>query len=73
MKIRPVGAELFYAEGQTKMTKIMSGFRTSGKAPKKDKREEKDVHFIVSLDTTALSHRKPASVKGSDHSEGCMG
>jgi hypothetical protein len=72
MKILPMGPELFHAEGQTNMTKPMGDFRNSGKAPKKETREVKNVHFIVSLDATALSHRKPASVKNSDPFEACM-
>ena len=35
MKIRPVGAELFYAEGQTDMTKLIVAFRNFSNAPKK--------------------------------------
>ena len=38
MKIRPVGAELFYAEGQTDrqtdMTRLIVGFRSFADAPK---------------------------------------
>jgi hypothetical protein len=34
MKIRPVGAELFHADGQTGMTNIIVGFRNFAKAPK---------------------------------------
>jgi hypothetical protein len=35
MKIRPVGAELFHADGQTDMTKLMVAFRNFANAPKK--------------------------------------
>jgi hypothetical protein len=35
MKIRPVSAELFHANGQTDMTKLIVAFRDFGKAPKK--------------------------------------
>ena len=34
MKVRPVGAELFHADGQTDMTKLTVDFRNSAKAPK---------------------------------------
>ena len=34
MKIRPVGAELFHADGQTDMTKLIVAFRNFTKAPK---------------------------------------
>ena len=34
MKIRPVGAELFHADGRTDMTKLTVAFRNSAKAPK---------------------------------------
>jgi hypothetical protein len=33
MKIRQVGAELFYADGQTDITKIAVAFRNSANAP----------------------------------------
>jgi len=35
MKIRPVGAELFHADGQTDMTKLIVAFRGFSNAPKK--------------------------------------
>jgi len=35
MKIRPVGAELFHADGCTDMTKVAVAFRNFAKAPKK--------------------------------------
>ena len=35
MKIYLVGAELFYAGGQTYMTKLIVAFRNSANAPKK--------------------------------------
>ena len=34
MKIRPVEAEFFHADGQTDMTKLIVAFRNSAKAPK---------------------------------------
>ena len=33
MKIRPVGAELFHADGQTGMTKLTVALRVFAKAP----------------------------------------
>ena len=33
MKIRPVGAELFLADGQTDMTKLLAAFRNFANAP----------------------------------------
>jgi hypothetical protein len=36
MKIRPVGAELFYADGRTDMTKLIGAFRNFANAPKKE-------------------------------------
>jgi len=36
MKIRPVGAELFHADGQTDMTKLIVVFLNFSKAPKED-------------------------------------
>jgi hypothetical protein len=34
MKIRPVGAESFYVDGRTVMTKLVVAFRNFAKAPK---------------------------------------
>jgi len=34
IKIRPVGAELFYADGRTEMTKLIFAFRNFAKVPK---------------------------------------
>ena len=34
MKIRSVGAEMFHADGQTDMTKLIVAFRTFANAPK---------------------------------------
>ena len=34
MKILPMGAELFHADGQTDMTKLIVAFRNFVKAPK---------------------------------------
>jgi hypothetical protein len=36
MKIRPVGAELFHASGQTDMTKVIVAFRSFANEPKKN-------------------------------------
>jgi hypothetical protein len=35
IKIRPVGAELFHADGRTGMTKLVGAFRDRAKQPKK--------------------------------------
>jgi hypothetical protein len=34
MKLRPVGAELFHADGQTDMIKLIAAFRNFADAPK---------------------------------------
>jgi hypothetical protein len=34
MKIRPVGAEVFHADGRTDMTKLIVAFRNFARAPK---------------------------------------
>jgi hypothetical protein len=34
MKIRPVGAELFHADGRTDMTKLIVAFRNFANSPK---------------------------------------
>jgi len=36
MKIRPVAAELFHADGQTYMTKAIVAFRSVANAPKEE-------------------------------------
>jgi hypothetical protein len=36
MKIRPLGAELFHADEQTEMAKLIVAFRNFAKAPKKN-------------------------------------
>ena len=38
MKIPPMEAELFHAEGQTDMTKLIDAFRNFPNAPKKNQR-----------------------------------
>jgi hypothetical protein len=35
MKMRPVGADLFHADGQTDMTKLIVGFRIFADSPAK--------------------------------------
>ena len=40
MKIRPVGAELFHADGRTDMTNLIITFRNFASAPKNRKRCE---------------------------------
>jgi len=45
MKIRLLGAELFHADGQTDMTKIVA-FRKFAKAPKKVHNSSYDLWFI---------------------------
>ena len=37
MKIRPVGAELFHANGRTDLTKLIVAFRNFAKEPKNDR------------------------------------
>jgi hypothetical protein len=36
MKIRPVGAMLFHADGQTDLTKVIVAFRNFANVPKND-------------------------------------
>ena len=35
MKIRPAGAQVYHADGQTDMTKLIVAFRNFAKAPEK--------------------------------------
>jgi hypothetical protein len=37
MKIRPMGAKVFHAEGRTDMTKLIVAFLNFAKTPKEDK------------------------------------
>ena len=46
MKIRPVRAELFYADGQTDMMKLIVAFHNFPSAPKK----ERISHFRMLFD-----------------------
>jgi len=41
MKIRPVADELFHADGQTDITKLVAAFRRFTTAPKKDEDKKK--------------------------------
>ena len=43
MKIRPVGAELFYADRQRDVTKLIDAFRNFAKAHKKKREKESKV------------------------------
>jgi hypothetical protein len=36
VKIRPLGAELFHADGRTDMTKLIAAFHNLANAPKKE-------------------------------------
>jgi len=45
MKIRPVGAELFRADGRTDMKKLIITFRTFGNAPKNALLPSQGRHF----------------------------
>jgi len=40
MKIRPVGAELFHAEGRTDMTKLIVAFRNFANVSKNEERTD---------------------------------
>jgi hypothetical protein len=46
MKIHPVVAELFDADGQTEMTKLIVGFRNFANAPKS---EQKYTYFKIRI------------------------
>jgi hypothetical protein len=49
MKIHPVEAELFHADGQTDMTKLIVAFRTFEKAPKINPGNiSRAQHFVLS-------------------------
>jgi hypothetical protein len=54
MKIRPVGAELFHANGQTDMSKLITAFCRFVKAPKIDHRlgsTWKVLHLVADFNT----------------------
>jgi hypothetical protein len=48
MKIRPVEAELFHADGWTDMRKLKVAFRNSANAPKKVK-PQKETDMIIDI------------------------
>ena len=47
MKIRPVGAEMFHAGGQTDMTKLIVTFHNFANSPKKNNALSEKVKFIT--------------------------
>ena len=49
MKIRPVGDELFRADGRTDMTKLIVAFRIFAKAPKNGQNKILDVDICIKL------------------------
>jgi hypothetical protein len=49
IKIRPLGAELFYAHGQTDMTKLIVAFRNFANAPKEGANRESLKHVSISI------------------------
>jgi hypothetical protein len=51
MKIRPLGAELFHADGWTDMTKLKVAFRKFANAPKIVKRQ-KETDMIIGIKKT---------------------
>ena len=48
MKIRPIGAELFHADGRTDMTKLIVAFRHFANAPETNKVVQHN-HFQQSI------------------------
>ena len=64
MKIRPVEAELFHADGQTDMSKLIIAFRNYAKAPKIDLRlgsTWKLLHLVTDFNTNQL-YREPRKI-----------
>ena len=57
MKIRPVGAEWFHADGQTDMTKIIVAFRNFVSAPKMNCSYEniEEIYHLGPFNLSALS------------------
>ena len=47
MKIRPVGAELFHADGQTDMTKLTVAFRNLRMGPKNVRIQSSNLHRSI--------------------------
>ena len=58
MKIRPVGAESFHADGQTEMTKLIVTFRNFVSMPKK---------LICHIGPTMLIAKRQAKLTDSYH------
>jgi hypothetical protein len=54
MKIRPLGAELFHADGQTDMTKLIVAFRNFAKAPKNEIRIAGYISLYIYIPTVCF-------------------
>ena len=54
MKIRPVGAELFYGDRQTYITKLIVAFRNLAKAPENSVTKSKPKNYITSTKINQL-------------------
>jgi hypothetical protein len=57
MKIRPVGAELFHADGQTDMTKLIVAFRNFVDAPESIKSEKNRYDTILLIDMSLIKSK----------------
>jgi hypothetical protein len=63
IKIRPVGAELFHADGQTDTTKLIVAFRNFAKAPNVS---GKTRELAPAPSLVILIQKIPGSIQGSD-------
>ena len=64
-EILRVGVELFHAEGQTDMTKLIVAFRNLAKAPKIPPITAKNVRYMINFFTTCFGLKTPTSGKTS--------
>ena len=76
MKIRPVGAELFHADGQTHgrtdMTKLIVGFRNFAKVTKKITSRVSDTGLIISMENRSISSRPSVLTNGQHTVSYCL-
>jgi hypothetical protein len=56
MKIRPVGAELFHAEGRTDMTKLTVAFRNFANVSEKEERTDLHTRGLTAAPSMLYQH-----------------
>jgi hypothetical protein len=64
IKVRPMRAELFHADGQTDMMKLIVAFRNFASAPKKSRQTGKVNHIAMNAQHTSPSVRGKPRLTG---------